>query len=258
MLKQVIKEMAAGGTTGGGAITSFRGSLFGGGLITRVGKKSNKRKRLSEDTQSNFDPSDVLSKMKAAEKKIRTEDVAGFALEDEEGNLIKVYVQADQAKDFEHSLGMILGGGDDEEGSDDEEETTSMDIAEALYRLKDRFNIVDVDWGDIVGDSEEEQEVAGAPGQAGAAVGGEAEVPPEGAEGAIPAEGGTEEPGMEAGVGAEDEEGAKTALQQVIDMLKSQAEATKAEADAKKAEYDAKIAEYSAKASGAKVKQEED
>jgi len=54
-----------------------------------------------------------------------------------------------------------------------------------------------------------------------------------------------------------EEDDAKTALNQVIDMMKADAEAKKAEADARAAEARAKEAEYSAQASASKVRKEE-
>lgn len=269
LLKQVIEEMAAGGSTGAGAIAAVPGGLFKGGAIYNPYKKWNKGKKkgkmlrrvdvlgtvskgvyeslgLSTD-ETNFNPADVISKLDAAEKKVRAEeDTVSFGLEDEDGNLVRVYVRADQAREFENALAGLLGQADE----NDDDVNTSLEIAEVLFDLKNKFEIVDVDWGQIPADEEEEQEVEG--GEEG-----DMTADMQAPEGEMGDEMGGEEMGM-AGpdMGGEDE-AMKSTLQQVIDMLKANAEAQKAEADARKAEANAKEAEYVAKASEAKIKQEE-
>ncbi len=228
------------------------------------------------DDETNFDASDVIAKLDAAEKKSKSgEDTQAFGLEDEEGNIIKVYVKSEHGEEFEAALAASLAGTDDDEN----EEVSAPEIAEVLFNLKDKFDIVDVDWGTISGDEEQEQTAGGGEAAAGGAQGGGENMPPEGEGGEMPPggegegganldmEGGEEgmeggEEGMEGGEeGMEDDmeadTGAESALQQVIDLLKSNADAQKAEAEARTAEAKAKEAEYSAKSAGHKVKQEE-
>ncbi len=221
-----------------------------------------------QSPESSFDPADVLSKLRDAEKQVDTEeDTVPFGMEDEEGKVIKVYVRADQADEFESALGSMLAG-EDEEG-DDDDEIDGMEIAEVLFKLKDKFDIVDVEWPEIEGDEEEEQEMApqggmgGMPGEGGEAAPGEGgemggpggEMGAEGGEGMEDLEGeggeGEDEMDMEA------EGGAESTLTQVIDMMKKDAEARAAEAEAKAAEARAREAEANANAASAKVKQEE-
>lgn len=282
LLSELIKESAAAGSTGAGSVANGRARLFGGGpedqaaedqrkttMLRRIGykiigdatnlkgAKTNSNLRWREIAESAFeddyDASDVISKLDAAEKKSKVDDdTVCFGMEDEDGTLVKVYVRADQSEDFEQALASMLGGADE----DADEDNTHGEIAEVLYQLKDKFEIVDVDWGQIEGDEEEEQEVAGdgegledgAEGGAGA----EGEMPPTegGEEGLGGAEG--EMPPADA---APDAAGA---LQSVIDMMKSDAEAKKAEAEARKAEAEAKIGKHSVAAAEAKVKQEEE
>lgn len=305
-LKDVIKEMGVtvahdvAGGAGGSSAPLFkrsglsklikRGSLNAGGYVDpekAARKRRNAFKKaslmpvgenegnpslltlretlgLAQGTETNFDASDVISKLDAAEKRARADkDTITFGLEDEEGNIIKVYVKADQAEEFESALAALLAGEDE----DEDEENTPLEIAEVLFQLKDKFEIVDVEWPEIEGDPEEEQEVAGAgaepgaggetaedamaAGEEGGAAGGESELGAEGGEEGLEGEDTGEE--MVSG-----EEDAKSALQQVIDMMKADAEARKAEADAKKAEAKAKEAEYVAQAASSKVKQEEE
>lgn len=270
-LLQELNEMGGdGGVTGDCSIATVPGSLFKGGNITdHKGKKKKKgtmlkrvtslgnpriaesMNRLAESLglgtdETRFNAADVISKLDAAEKKSKnTEDTTTFGMEDEDGNIVKVYVRADQAKEFEHALGALLDGSD----NNSDEQNTALEIAEVLFELKNKFDIIDVDWGQIQSDEEEEQAVEGEgnPDEMGMdpndpnAQGGD--MPPEG------------DMGMDAGGG---EDAAASALQQVIELLKSQAEAQKAEADAKTAEAKAKEAEYTAIASKMKIKQEEE
>jgi hypothetical protein len=291
ILKQIIKtqrqndlidESAAGGAVSAGAVAGFRAPLGADPKSFQKRSKKKRKTRMRRRTvpgtsfyfvesieDEKFDSSDVISKLKKAEKKATYEDdTKGFALEDDNGQIVKVYVAAEQAEEFERALGAALNGSDsseDEVGS--EGQSTQLEIAEVLFNLKDRFTIVDVDWPEI--EEDEEQEVA-APGDEGAegAEGDEGELgDPEGdldldLEGG---EGADEEGGMEADLQLGDEgdvmggEGDMTGmLSSVIDLLKSQADAQKAEAQAKEAEANATEAKYNAQAAESKVRQEEE
>lgn len=293
-----MEEMAAGATgaggisTGGGheTVADFKpknkkkrkmkeGTLFAGGVVN--GEKRNVLKRVMnmesvnakrgfleslgvDHGKNDFDASDVLSKISSAQNQERlNDDTVAFGLEDDEGNLVKVYVKTDQAEEFENTLASMLAGvSDGEEG----ENANAKEIAEVMFELKDKFDIVDVEWPGVETDEEEEQEVAdpaaagGAPAAGGAAPAG----------GDMPAVGGDDLEGLE-GEGGEgdleglgDEEGdmeadddAKSALQAVIDVMKADAEAKMADANAREAEARAKEAEYSAQGASQKVKREE-
>lgn len=308
LLRDLLRENGAAGATGAGSIAAYptpmfqkktgkkkktpmvkritkEGDLYAGGLISFERIKKNQFKALQrammfEDItgSTDFDVSDVISKLEAAEKKAKVEkDTTTFGLENENGGIVRVVVRQDQADEFEQALSQMLAGSD----SNNDDENTSMEIAEVLFKLKDKYDIVDVDWGDIPEDEEQEQTVGGAPaagvetppGGAGGGLpppgGGAGGQPPAGGEnpidqaageeGAEGEEGGEGEEGegeMEAGGG--DEEDSKTALQSVISMMKADAKAKQAEAEARTAEARAKEAEWTAKASAAKVKQEEE
>lgn len=276
LLKNVIKEMAAAApaaVTSAHSVAAVPGSLFKGGKIDP--KKAKKKqgqmfRRIMNMGESlgvdlgttDFDASDVLSRIDAASKKAeQNDDTTAFGLEDEDGNMVKVYVRNEQAEDFEKELAALLAGADE----DEDEENSSPEIAEVLFKMKDKFDIVDVEWPGIEGD-EEEQEVVGDEQAMGAAPAGGAPAGEPGAEGEMGADGadldalGAEGEG-EGEMGDEEmapeEDDAKTALSQVIDMMKADAEAKKAEADARTAEARAKEAEYSAQASASKVRKEE-
>jgi len=284
LLNDLVQEMAAAGSTGAANIAANPytsggggGSLFGGGVVDmkKEGKKRRKMIRrlgISESKKlsfiqsllseslgvdlggSDFDASDVISRIEAASKKEeQNEDTIPFGMEDEDGNMVKVYVRSDQADDFEKKLAAMLASEDE----DDDDDNSALEIAEVLFKLKDEFEIVDVEWPAIEGDEEEEQEVAGT--EATPAQGAAGELPPEGQS----AEGGDMEnldgesiPGEE-DMGMGDEASAKSALDSVIDMMKADAEAKKAEADARAAEARAKEAEFAAQAAASKIRKEE-
>ena len=237
------KGRKMGGPTGGVFSLRFEGALNEG----------------PEDER--FDPSDVLSKLRAAEERAQSEDnTVGFALEDSDGQIVKVYVAADEAEEFERALGAALSGEDE----DDDNQNTPLEIAEVLFNLKDRFSIVDVVWPPVQGDPEEQETTEDdldVDVEADAAEEGDLEADAEGDEGE-----GDEEADMEAELQDEDgdgepdggEEEAASALQSVIDMMKAQADAQKAEANAKEAEANAEEAKYNAQAAELKMRQEEE
>ena len=330
LLQELIKETvttANAVNAGGGHDTGPGGSLFKGGIIKRkrtlndayrldpatvkvprtnwgwriLGEMADTVGSLSgQGEESTFDPADVMSKLKKAEKQVDAEDdTITFGMEDEDGNVVKVYVRKEQADEFETALaGMLAGEQEDDEYEYEEEEegSSGTEIAEVLFKLKDKFDIVDVEWPEIEGDVEEEQELGGgemggaegggemgAEGGAEGGAGGEGEMGAEGGEGEMGAEGGEGdeldleggddlEGGEEGGEGEGDEldleggeeegdmeaeGGAESALQQVIDMMKADAEARKAESEAKAKEAEARAAEAHAQAAAAKVSQEE-
>jgi len=250
LLQKLIKEEAAEGAVSAGDVAGVREPLGSEPTEKVKVKKKKKKKKTSllrrtiAEMEQKFDQADVISKLKAAEKSaIIDQDTVAFGLEDEEGNMVKVHVRAEQAEDFQAALETALAGNED----DETEDASSLEIAEVLFELKDKFEIVDIDWGAIPEDEEENQEVEGEGDELG--LGDE--------EGDM----GDEDLGDEEMVADEDlgdEEVAATALTQVIDMMKADAEAKKAEAEAKKAEADAKTAGYAAQAAAEKVKQEEE
>lgn len=287
--------MAAAGATSAGAVAAAPGSLFHGGVVQRKHKKKKVKEAYRLDPsetsmpnhknvwnwrligemmeigkgqreETTFDPADVTSKLKAAEDRVNAEDdTVPFGMEDEDGNLVKVYVRAEQADEFESALAQMLAGADEEDGEEDGA-IEGKEIAEVLFQLKDKFDIVDVEWPEIEGDEEEEQEVGGEEGGDSFmdALGGEEGAAPEGDMEGGDMEGGDLEggdledlEGGEGGMEMEPEGGAESALQQVIDMMKADAEARKAESEARAEEAKARAAEANAQAASSKVKQEE-
>ncbi len=275
MLKDLINEMAAGGAAGvtsAGAVAGYR-ERIGDGKKKKSKKKKVARREiglpysfhlvkegisfsrfLNETTDTDFNRADVIAKLKTAAKsaEMKGEDSAGFALEDEKGSIVKVWVPEDQADNFGQMLQHALAGADENE----DDQNDSIEIAEVLWKLRKEFDIINVEWGEIPEDEEEPMDAQGATDLSIDAEGPEGEASLD-----LSAEGGegedmTADAGEVDELGAEEataggEEAAASALVQVIDMMKADAEARKAEAEARAAEANARSATE-------KVKQEEE
>lgn len=242
----VIRE--DGGATGAGAIGGVSTPLFASMVkrsppiadkpkLNRKLKKSLNLKEamaggqqdssLSDQGPSTFDSSAVISQLKNLERheEADNEDTVTFGLEDESGNLVRVVVKAEEAKEFEDTLRAFLAQRDDEDENVPE-------IAEVLFKLKDQFTFVDVVWPQIEEDEEQQVDV--------------------------------DAPDAEVDLAADtdlqsQDSTSQTAdlLQQVIDMMKADAEARKAEARAREAEAKTKEADHIVHQSLSRVKQEE-
>lgn len=262
LLKEIIEEMAAGGVTTAGAIAGFRSPIGAKSSKKKKNKETKVRHRLTpvgnfytlrpvkEDLD--FDPSDVESKLARNERKAQHSDFTkSFALEDENGNIVKVTVPKEEAEEFERALSLALRGDED---LDDVDDHTPREIAEVLFKLKDRFTIVDCEWPEVEEDQEEDATEANAETMDDE-LGGE-----EGAEGEdLEGEDGE---GMDDEMVADDgEDDAEmdqmSMLSKVIDLLKSQQDTQRAEYEAQEAEAEAKKAEAEREAAMAKVRQEE-
>lgn len=191
----------------------------------------------AQTPQSKFDSTEVLAKLKGLEAKEKQDhrDTVTFGLEDEDGGIVRVTVKTEQAEDFEQSLQAFMA-------AKEEEDDKVPEIAEVLFKLKDRFDIVDVQWPDV--EQDEEQDVG--------------------------LEGGAEDPNADPSMNPDDmgmdpnaaAPGGDTGqvtdlLTQVIDMMKADAEARKAEAHAREAEAKTKQADALVAQSMSRVKQEE-
>ena len=276
-----------GGAVGAGAIAGTRGLLFSApqSMIRRFtadftkdynqkSEKPTKAKKkkgmglkeafttLRENDEGEFDQTAVISKLKSLETKEKSDarDVVSFGVEDDEGQIVRVSVRAEQAEEFEKALQSVMA-------EMEEDEDSKAEIAEVLFKLKDHFDIVDVVWPEIAEDEEEgEQQFGGdeqgAPGEGGdelpsledPAAGGEGDM------GDLGDMGG--EDGGDLGDLGDDDMGAgggqtQDLLGQVIDMMKADAEARKADAEARKAEARQREQEMGAKNSIARIKQEE-
>lgn len=214
----------------------------------------------------NFNLSDALSKINNATKQnsVPKHDTVQFGLEDDKGGIIKVFIDAEQANEFESALQQQL-----------QTDMKKVEIAELLFSLRDEFNIINVVWPKIYDDAveEEEQKTSGSnpeqsmeqefnntsddqndnqqqddmndlDGEPGAHSAGENDIPV----GDLPAQD---------SVGDMSQDDQKATISSILAMLSADAEAKKADADARAAEARAKEAEAMARAAEAKIKSEE-
>lgn len=214
-----------------------------------------------------IDTQEVMAKLKAAEMAGSVDsksNTKGYALEDDNGKIVTVRVPAEQGDDFEQALGKALNDREDQD----------VEIAEILFELRKQFDIVDVNWEDgSIPEDEETDNTLDEP------VDGDVESP----EGDFP---GGEEGGDQLGgedddfpapegdaegedvdpmnaddtdvVGSSQAGDAFSALQSVIDMMKSDAEARKTEAEAEKAKASVEAGRVAAAAASARTRSEEE
>lgn len=100
--------------------------------------------RISES----FDMDDIVSRLGGLEKGNRPEEqVVSYGVEDDEGNLMRVSVRAEQAEEFEARLAQELADAMRRKEVTDGNKGFSM--AELLYNLNSEFDIVDVQFPTI-------------------------------------------------------------------------------------------------------------
>lgn len=313
-----INETASGGSTGGGAIAVVpqrlgdmrkRQSLKG--FLSRFHKSVNQSFKMKPVTpyfsgikeayiiNEAYDLSDVVSQLKGLENAdVKHENTVTYGVEDDNGNIMKISVKKDQAKDFEYRLATDMSQAKDDSLSG---KTAKTSLAELLYNLKDEFNIVDVEFPKIpkdviynadkatkapagsqqmngetdeVDDMNPDQGMEGDEGMEGGDMDGggfdENGEPLQGGQGGEGMEGEEGEMGddLEAPEGddesvedyGEESEGStpEGILNAVMSMLKSQADAEKAKADAAAEESRARQAEYAYKTAQSTVAHEEE
>ena len=194
---------------------------------------------INTQVDPDFDSSEVTAKLKSLEQRDKEDyrDTTTFGLEDDDGKVVRVRVKSDQAQEFEKALQAFM--------SDAEEDEELPEIAELLFKLKDQFDIVDVEWPEIEEDEEVDQSL-------------------DGGEPAASDEAGLGDAELDGGEGGVDDLGAATAepnaadlLTQVIDMMKADAEARQAEARAREAEAKNREAEAAISQAQSRVKHEE-
>ena len=271
-----LGENAVGGAVGAGSVAAVPGGLFSRSKMlrrkTKIGKipviryhnesimeinlkESLMNQLLEFQAKPKFNPADVQSKLDSAEKRLDFQrNSVPFGLKDENGQIVVVYVRPDQADDFENVVASELNQVD----------STPSEIAELLFNLRGRFDIIHAEWPAVPEDQEEPAGAAAA--GAAPAPGGEGGLPDlggEGGEGGLPdlgAEGEGGEGGLpDMGAAAPPEgDAAASALDKVIDMLKADVEARKAEAEAEKAKANAEEAKYASQIANSKVRSEQE
>jgi hypothetical protein len=274
LLKQVLEDMG-GAVTAAGDCAGSRGVLFGSPMKRKIDKPDTKVKRVKFNkafktesflesalkkllAEEEFNSLDVISKLQYAEKNVErdTKSVA-FGLEDKNGDVVKVYIETSQAHEFEIALQREL------------KQEDQRDIAEILFELRNKFNIMHVTWPTVPEDEEVDMKLQPKDGESKDG---------DGLEGVdLPSEDGDSKDGkdgkskddeldlaMDPENGAADSSGStdvdslKGMMDKIIDMLKSDSEARQAESNAKAKEAQAREAEAAARIAHTKVKSEEE
>ena len=187
-----------------------------------------------------FDTTEVISKLKSLENKdsVDKHETQAFVLEDDDGNMVKIWVKSEEASNFEAALNAFLSQ------EDADSQRNLPEIAEIIFKLKNQFTIVDIAWPEVQEDEEQEQALA---------PGGEQEAGQED----LSLDPNDLDAGNATGDSLGGEQEVKGLLTQVIDMMKADAEARRAEAHARAAEAKARESELATQQVYAKVKQEE-
>lgn len=162
MTKQKLNETAGGGSTGaGGVAVRTDGPGISGkqrrslqDYLRKFQKRVVNRYKFAPVTPfpirlgEAFDLQDVLSRLRGIEgKSVEPRDNVTYGVEDDEGNIMKVTVRKDQAAEFEAVLAHELA--DIEAFSVTGQQGKDVSMAELLYNLKDKFDIIDVEFPNI-------------------------------------------------------------------------------------------------------------
>jgi hypothetical protein len=304
--KEKLDETATGGAIGGGGIAANPTPLFGGNasktsfkrfLVTFKQEVKNRFQMkpvvafhtITESVNYN----DALSKLKGLEmRNFDVNDSTSYGIEDDDGNIMKVTVKKEQAEEFEEFLAQTLA--DKEKFNMDGYSGKDISMAELLYMLKSKFELVDVKFpkipdnaiynadkisynepNDLSAGNEMNPDMGGEDmgdmGEEGMPLG---ELPEEGEEGMggegeeidmkdlADAEAGEEGLSDDESVEdfeemGEEDNSPESLLKSVMSMLKADAEAKKAQAEAEAEKARAKQAEYTALATKHTISQQE-
>lgn len=190
---------------------------------------------LQEFSNQDYTPTDVMSKVSSLGKKATVNDnVVKFGLQDSSGNVVMVYVDTQQAEEFEYAMSRALN---------DLEDMDRPEIAELLFNMHQQFNIVNVEWPQVVEDEEE-----------GDIEGDQTLTPEDGdVDGDDPVDVDGDDP-----VAPAANVDATSALDAIIQMMAADSEAKRQEALARAAEAKAREAEAAAKIVDGKLRAEEE
>lgn len=130
-MKSLLKEFANRGDTQQDLKTSDGSDAGNTDTAKNVDVRFNMMRNII-NTQGGVSGSDVNDYLERAHELNDEVDTVGFAIETDDGDYIKVYVNAQQADEFEQELSKMLGLDDDSES--------------AINTLAQKFDIVDVVW----------------------------------------------------------------------------------------------------------------
>ena len=233
-IRSLMEDGEVASTTSTAGVAAHQTDL-GSTVISRLPKArkmvNKKRKNIVSIVPSSYvsesdnrvDATEIVSKIRAAQQsnKLETQSVI-LGLQDEHGGIVKVYIPPDVAEEFEAAVADMLATDRDKK---------KLDVVEMLYNLKDRFDILYVEWP-----NEEENDELEVDAPTGSADGKATdEQPVDNLNDEFDA-GDTPDAGNELGTDTTPPapaDLAMTALDKVIAVLQANAEAQKAEADAR-------------------------
>lgn len=99
----------------------------------------------------NFNMQDIVSRLKGIEHTSNPDPTVAYGVEDDNGNMMKITIKSDDAKDFEAALAAEMTNAQDYKKVTGDNKDMSM--AELLFRLKDEFEIIDVQFPTIPKDA---------------------------------------------------------------------------------------------------------
>lgn len=99
----------------------------------------------------NFNMQDVVSRLKGIQHTSTPAQTVSYGVEDDSGNMMKVTVKAEDSKEFEAKLAAELADAQDYQKVTGQ--TRELSMAELLFKLKDQFDIVDVQFPTIPKDA---------------------------------------------------------------------------------------------------------
>ncbi len=164
-------ETAAGGSTGASSIAvnlsgdtkrpmqlmKYLMNNFNSKVKNRIQHK-HKHKKYRDffiKVDEAFDMESVFSRLASMEKAGQSKRTEGttFGIEDDNGNIMKVTVRADQAEEFEQEVARYLADIKmNVENLPFSKTSKNISMAELLFNMKDKFDIIDVEFPKIPGD----------------------------------------------------------------------------------------------------------
>lgn len=208
------------------------------------------------DQSTPTDVETMKGKLSDIQRKQEIEDsTTAFAFEDTEGNLVKVHVDKEQAENFKKELAALL----------DDAEHQDLEIAEVIYRLHQKYNIINVEWCEGSIPEDEEVKDPNAPIESNADAEAKGFPDPEAAGDVAATDQGTPddlsaEPGAEDGadpmaadgtsapVDVNAEVSKMAMLNKVLGLLQARTDADRAKAEAEKAKADVEASRVAAQA----------
>jgi len=138
----------------GGSFLDFMGE-FNSRLKNRVNMKPvSTGKPFSKKLKENTSLDQIYSKLGSIRNQGRMEDndAVTYGVEDDDGNLMKITVKADQSEKFEVALAQELGELENYKMTGRGGYGREVSIAEVLYNLKQEFDIITVEFPEIPSD----------------------------------------------------------------------------------------------------------